>query len=250
MKLNYRDKVILGILLAIVILLLGFFLLIKKTNQEIKDNKAILAEVQQQKDEIDAKIAEIKPLKTKIKATYDETTKLTDDFVAYNDIYNARKADQYMQHFAEDSEVKIKTLSVSDLTVGQLSYYYLKHSVLAEDQLTQADLNGDRQAANEELKAEANALAARTQESVLVSNYSVTVEGDKEKIFDYLKAIEEQDKTIIINSVSLTNVPIGEKAEQKLRESAEGGEIPKATANLTISLYSVYDLSEPNLEAD
>jgi Tfp pilus assembly protein PilO len=250
MKLNYRDKVILGILLAIVILLLGFFLLIKKTNQEIKDNKAILAEVQQQKDEIDAKIAEIKPLKTKIKATYDETTKLTDDFVAYNDIYNARKADQYMQHFAEDSEVKIKTLSVSDLTVGQLSYYYLKHSVLAEDQLTQADLNGDRQAANEDLKAEANALAARTQESVLVSNYSVTVEGDKEKIFDYLKAIEEQDKTIIINSVSLTNVPIGEKAEQKLRESAEGGEIPKATANLTISLYSVYDLSEPNLEAD
>ncbi len=250
MKLNYRDKVILGILLAIVILLLGFFLLIKKTNQEIKDNKAILAEVQQQKDEIDAKIAEIKPLKTKIKATYDETTKLTDDFVAYNDIYNARKADQYMQHFAEDSEVKIKTLSVSDLTVGQLSYYYLKHSVLAEDQLTQADLNGDRQAANEELKAEANALAARTQESVLVSNYSVTVEGDKEKIFNYLKAIEEQDKTIIINSVSLTNVPIGEKAEQKLRESAEGGEIPKATANLTISLYSVYDLSEPNLEAD
>ena len=222
MKLNYRDKVILGILLAIVILLLGFFLLIKKTNQEIKDNKAILAEVQQQKDEIDAKIAEIKPLKENIKATYDETTKLTGDFVQYNDIYNARKADQYMQHFAEENEVKIKTLSVGDLSTGSLSYYYFKPTFLAEDQLKQADLNGDRQAANDEKRAESNALSSRTQETVLASNYTITVEGDKEKIFDYLKAIEEQDKTIIINSVSLTNVPIGEKAEQKLKESAEG----------------------------
>lgn len=249
MKLNYRDKVILGILLAIVILLLGFFLLIKKTNQEIKDNKAILAEVQQQKDEIDAKIAEIKPLKENIKSTYDETTKLTGDFVQYNDIYNARKVDQYMQHFAEENEVKIKTLSAGELATGGLSYYYLTPKFVAEDQLSQADLNGDRQAANDEKKAESVALAARTQETVLTANYNITVEGEKEKIFDYLKAIEEQDKTIIIKTVTLTNVPIGEKAEQKLKEESEGAE-KKASAVLSIALYSVYDLSEPNLEAD
>ncbi|MCR4889592.1 MAG: hypothetical protein K5979_10520 [Ruminococcus sp.] len=249
MKLNYRDKVILGILLAIVILLLGFFLLIKKTNQEIKDNKAILAEVQQQKDEIDTKIAEIKPLKENIKSTYDETTKLTGDFVQYNDIYNARKVDQYMQHFAEENEVKIKTLSAGELATGGLSYYYLTPKFVAEDQLSQADLNGDRQAANDEKKAESVALAARTQETVLTANYNITVEGEKEKIFDYLKAIEEQDKTIIIKTVTLTNVPIGEKAEQKLKEESEGAE-KKASAVLSIALYSVYDLSEPNLEAD
>lgn len=249
MKLNYRDKVILGILLAIVILLLGFFLLIKKTNQEIKDNKAILAEVQQQKDEIDAKIAEIKPLKENIKSTYDETTKLTADFVQYNDIYNARKVDQYMQHFAEENEVKIKTLSAGELATGGLSYYYLTPKFVAEDQLSQADLNGDRQAANDEKKAESVALAARTQETVLTANYNITVEGEKEKIFDYLKAIEEQDKTIIIKTVTLTNVPIGEKAEQKLKKESEGTE-KKASAVLSIALYSVYDLSEPNLEAD
>lgn len=249
MKLNYRDKVILGILLAIVILLLGFFLLIKKTNQEIKDNKAILAEVQQQKDEIDTKIAEIKPLKENIKSTYDETTKLTGDFVQYNDIYNARKVDQYMQHFAEENEVKIKTLSAGELATGGLSYYYYTPKFVAEDQLSQADLNGDRQAANDEKKAESVALAARTQETVLTANYNITVEGEKEKIFDYLKAIEEQDKTIIIKTVTLTNVPIGEKAEQKLKEESEGAE-KKASAVLSIALYSVYDLSEPNLEAD
>ena len=106
MKLNYRDKIILGVLLAVVILLLGFFLLIKPKKADIESDKATLTQVQQQKDEIDAKIAEIKPLQKQIKETYDDTTKLTGDFVAYNDINNPRKIDQYMQHFCEDCEVK------------------------------------------------------------------------------------------------------------------------------------------------
>ena len=102
MKLNYRDKIILGVLLAVVILLLGFFLLIKPKKADIDSDKAELTKVQQEKDEIDAKIAEIKPLQKQIKETYDDTTKLTGDFVAYNDINNPRKIDQYMQHFCED----------------------------------------------------------------------------------------------------------------------------------------------------
>ena len=102
MKLNYRDKIILGVLLAFVIMLAGFFLLIKPKYTDIKDHKASLEKVQQEKKEVDDKIAEIKPLKEKIKSTYDATMKLTDDFVEYNDIYNASKLDQYMQHFAEE----------------------------------------------------------------------------------------------------------------------------------------------------
>lgn len=253
MKLNYRDKVILGILLAIVILLLGFFLLIKKTNQEIKDNKAILAEVQQQKDEIDAKIAEIKPLKTKIKATYDETTKLTDDFVAYNDIYNARKADQYMQHFAEDCEVKVISLQTADLSEGTLDYYYFKHELLGKDMLTQADLNGDMQAARDELTAEEDALKDRNQESVLTGKYTIQVKGTKENIWKYMQALEDQKETILIESVTLQDLYISEKLEdvKKALAAAEGKEDEEeATAQIDISLYSVYDLAEPDVSED
>lgn len=252
MKLNYRDKVILGILLALVIMIAGFFLLIKPKNQEIKDNKGILASVEKERDEIDAKISEIKPLQDQIRKTYDETTELTDDFVEYNDIYNARKLDQYMQHYAEENEVRVETLSASDINTTSLNYYYFTPTFAGEDMLKASDLNGDRQAANKDAKAESDALKSRTKETVLSGIYDISVTGTKENIYSYLKAIEDQGQTIIINSVSLANTAIGERAMQKLAEAdAEAGvEKREATAKINISIYSVYDLSEPDLEAD
>ena len=43
MKLNYRDKVILAVVLALIVLIGGFFGLIKPKSNEIKENKATLA---------------------------------------------------------------------------------------------------------------------------------------------------------------------------------------------------------------
>lgn len=252
MKLNYRDKVILGILLAIVILLVSFFLLIKPKNEAIKTNKDELAKVEAERDEVDAKISEIKPLQDQIRGTYEKTIELTEDFVEYNDIYNARKLDQYMQHFAEECEVRIENLAAADINTSNLSYYYFTPTFVGEDMLNASDLNGDKQAANTEAKAESESLKARTKETVLVGGYDISVTGSKENIYNYLQAIEDQDKTIIINSVTLNGMAIGDKAMEKLEQlAAEAGiEETEATAKINISVYSVYELSEPNVEAD
>jgi hypothetical protein len=260
MKLNYRDKIILGVLLAFVILLGGFFLLIKPKYTSIQDNKEKLVKVEKERDEVDAKIAEIPGLQDEIKSTYEATKKLTNDFVAYNDIYNARKVDQYMQHFAEDSEVKITTLTASDISEATLDYYFFTPTFIGADQLKGADLNGDRQAANTKLSEESDSLKARTKERVLNASYIINVTGTKEGVYNYLKAIEEQDKTIIINSVTINGVFINPEAIEKQAKalSLEISEDQRkqleddaeATAQLNISLYSVFDLSEPNVEAD
>lgn len=252
MKLNYRDKIILGALLAFVILLAGFFLLIKPKYTDIKDSKAELVKVEQEKKEIEDKIKEIKPLKEEIKTTYDETTKLTDDFVEYNDIYNPRKVDQYMQHFAEENEVKILSLQVKELSTSTIDYYYFKPTVVGEEMLKKSDLNGDRQAAMDEDRAESDALKSRTKESIINTTYTINVEGERENIWNYLKALKEQDETIIIDSVSLKSLIIDEDAakEQEDKDAADGKEKSVPQAQINISLYSVYDLAEPNLEAD
>lgn len=260
MKLNYRDKIILGALLAFVILLAGFFLLIKPKYKDIKDHKAALTTAEQERDEVDAKISEIPRLQDNIKDTYDKTMKLTGDFVAYNDMYNARKVDQYMQHFAEEAEVKIMSLSATDISTGSVNYYYFTPTFVGEDLLTAADLNGDRQAANAELSAESDALKDRTQENILSSTYSISVTGTKEAVWKYLEALEKQDKTIIINSVSLNGVTIDVDAYKKmvdaldmeLSEEQEAAleDDAEVSAQFNITLYSVYDLSEPNVEAD
>ena len=252
MKLNYRDKIILGALLAFVILLAGFFLLIKPKYTDIKDNKAELKKVEQEKKEVDDKIAEIPGLKKDIKATYDATQKLTDDFVEYNNIYNPRKVDQYMQHFAEENEVKILSLQVKDLSTSNLDYYYFKPTFVGEDMLKKSDLNGDRQAAMDEDKAESEALKSRNKEQVISTTYTINVEGERENIWNYLKALEEQDETMIIDSVSLKNIIIDEDAakEQEDKDAADGKEKSVPQAQIVISIYSVYDLAEPNLEAN
>ncbi|MDO4863961.1 MAG: hypothetical protein Q4A05_07315 [Ruminococcus sp.] len=260
MKLNYRDKIILGALLAFVILLAGFFLLIKPKYSDIKSDKAALTAAEQERDDVDAKISEIPRLQENIKNTYDATMKLTGDFVAYNDMYNARKVDQYMQHFAEDCEVKIVNLNASDIGTAGLDYYYFTPTFIGEDLLTAADLNGDRQAANAEAAAESNTLKDRTKETILGGTYSISVTGTKEAIWKYLEAIEKQDKTIIINSVSLNGVIIDVDAykaqmdalEIELSEEQEAAleDDAEVSAQFNITLYSVYDLSEPNVEAD
>ena len=251
MKLNYRDKIILGALLAFVILLGGFFLLIKPKYTAIKDNKATLERVKNEKKEIDDKIAEIPGIKKEIKEKYDATTKLTNDFVEYNDIYNPRKVDQYMQHFAEENEVKVLSLQVRELSTANLDYYYFKPSFVGEDMLKKSDLNGDKQAAMNEEKAESEALKSRTKESVISTTYTINVEGERENIWNYLKALEDQDKTMIIDMVSLKNIIIDEDAakEQEDKDAADGKEKSVPGAQIQITLYSVYDLAEPNLEA-
>jgi len=260
MKLNYRDKIILGALLAFVILLAGFFLLIKPKYNDIKADSDSLTQVQAERDEVDAKIAEIKPLQDGIKATYDETTKLTKDFVAYNDINNARKLDQYMQHFAEDCDMKILSLAASDIGESTLGYYFSTPTFVGESQLAEADLNGDRQAAIAEEKAESDSLQARSQSSALTSSYTINAVGTRENIYKYLKTIEEQDKTIIVNSIDLGGMVISPEAYEKQvdalkMELSEGEKAlleddAEFTVAITITLYSEFELSEPNVEAD
>jgi hypothetical protein len=117
--------------------------------------------------------------------------------------------------------------------------------------LKQADLNGDMQAANDEKMAEENALKDRNEEEVLKGNYSITVKGTKENIWKYMQAIEDQDKTIIIKSVTLGDVFISEKLEEMKKALLEAdGKEEEATADIAISLYSVYDLAEPDIEED
>lgn len=246
MKLNYRDKVVLGILLAIIILVAGFFALIKPKMKEIKDNKATLALREQEKAEIEKKIAEIKPLQDDITNMYNETNEIVKVFIDDEKIDNARKVDQYMQHFAEENKVKVKVLNASDVSTGTLSYYYFTKTFPGDGILAQADLNGERLADHAKQQEEATALSARTSESVLQAQYSIQVEGEKEDIWNYLKALEEQKETMIINSVNLSNIEIKEKKDQP-EMTEEEKEQRKPAAQIVITLYSLYELSEPDL---
>lgn len=282
MKLNYRDKVILGIILAVIILIIGFVLLIKPKNEDIKMDKATLATKQEEQADLEARIAKIEPLKDNINETYEETAKLTADFIPLGDVNTVTKLDKYMQYYAEESGVRIDNLEVTSPKEASLDYYYDDDtSVLASDMLSMADLNGEYSEAQNEMLAESTALSQRNVETVVQTQYGVKVTGTKEALWAYLQAVKDLEKTMIVNQVSITDYSFGadsaeensqqtpaeetvtdENAEQPVDNNADAetpvpAQAPEtitidnsntSSIQIVISLYSVYDMPKPNTE--
>lgn len=246
MKLNYRDRIIIGVLLAISIMLVMFFALIKPKNQEIKENKAKLAALQSSQAEVQSKIDEIPGLKTDIKDAHTKGIKFTDTFVDMEDYDDTRKFDRYMQKFAEESEVTITSLAVSAIAPSSLGYYYFVPPVVAEGFRLQYDINGDLRKEINELRKESQALSGRAAAELVKASYTITVTAEeKEKIWDYMKALEEQEETMLINSVTLSNIEI--KEDENAQPSQDNSKkLP--TATFIVSLYSVYEMPVPDTE--
>jgi len=241
MKLNYREKVILGIFLAVVICIAGFVLLVKPKNQAIKDDKALRESKQAEREEVESKIAEIKKLQDQIDTIYTETTKLTDDFVDYDEIYRTEKFDMFMQHFAEESEVKITALNVGSLGEASMDYYYFEKEIANNDLFTSADLNGDRQDEFDKNNAEGASLSERTVEDIMGADYAVSVTGKKENIWNFMKALAEQDETILIKNVGIADYTFGAEPDSKELQGDE-----ESSVTFTISAYSIYEMAKPN----
>ncbi len=247
MKLNYRDRIITGILLALVILLAGFFALIKPKNEEIKANEKTLSDLEVSKKEVVKKIEEIPGLKEDITAAHEKGVEFTKTFVNYKLFENQKLFDQFMQKFAEENEVKILSLSVSEPTEGSIGYYYFTPTFVEGNLLNEADINHKIRDERAELTKESDALGQRAQGDVLQATYTITVEAEEqENIWNYMKALEEQEQTILINSVSLSNIEIKEKEKSQEEEEREEEVLPGASFNITI--YSLFEMDKPNLE--
>lgn len=229
MKLNYRDKVLLGVGLAIFILIIGFIFLIKPKNEEIKEDEKALTAAQEEQADLEARIAKIEPLKTSIDDVYNETSKLTADFVPMSDVNESQKLEQYMQHLAEEAGVRIDELNVSYPKEQELGYYYLEYEDLVSDMRNSADLNGGYAEAYDETFAEQNALSERNVETLIQTQYGIKVTGTREAVWNYMKAVQELKKTLLINEVDIEDYSFGADRQEEEQQNAGNPEEPTAT---------------------
>ena len=72
LKLSYRDKVIFIVVMVILVLVAGFFLLIRPKFEQVELAKETLAQKQQEKADIDAKIDTLPIIIDNLKATAEE----------------------------------------------------------------------------------------------------------------------------------------------------------------------------------
>ncbi|MBP5431757.1 hypothetical protein [Ruminococcus sp.] len=263
MKLNYRDKIIAAIVLAFAVLLLGFFALVKPKYSDIKDNKVKLAQKQTERQDIENKIAEIPGLKKDITNTYTETSKKTEIFVAVDNIGDPIAVDEYLQKLADDNKVRIDSLQVKSPVISDIPFYFYKKDDNLAEARKSADINGRLQEQFNETYAESIALSGSTSEKILSTEYGVQIYGTKKNIGNYLKAIKEFDKALTVKSVSIGDPSFGKNTlkdanindwdglNSEDEQTIQVGDKTiknTQTAQIVITLYSVYEMDEPNVD--
>lgn len=264
MKLNYRDKVILAIVLAAAIIIAGFFALIKPKREDIKKNETKLTEVQAEETKVRNRIALIEPLKTQIDEVHKKADDLTKLFVTKSDIDQTTYLDQFMHEFADKSHVRVTELKTDDTASGALSYYYEPYTEIATSLRESADINGTLQEQVDKDSEEANLIAGRNVETVMSTRYGLTVRGTVKDVYAYMDQIQGTKSAIIITTLGMTNVE--EEEEEKTPASSESEEEtskkssnddPEAKeweddtlvdASIVIQLYSVYNMEKPNTD--
>ena len=263
MKLNYRDKIIAAIVLAFAVLLLGFFALVKPKYNAIQDNKVKLSQKETEKKDIENKIAEIPGLKKDITNTYSETNKKTEIFVVVDDVDDPVAVDEYLQKLADENKVRIDNLQVKAAAVGDIPFYYYKKEDSLAEARKSADINGRLQEEFNKTYAESVALSGATSEKVLSTDYGVQIYGTKKNIWNYLKAIKELDKALTVKSVSMGDASFGRNAvkaagmgdwdgpnseDEQTIQVGDKTITNTQTAQIVITLYSVYEMDEPNVD--
>ena len=253
MKLNYRDKVILAIVLALANILAGFFALIKPKRQAIKDNQVRLEEVQAQETEIRNKIARIKTLQTKIDETFSKADTLTKIFVPKKKIDQTTLLDQFMQIYAEKCEVKA------------LTYYYKPYTEVATALRESADINGNLLENVEKESEESNLIAGRNVETIMSTRYGLSIRGEYQNVMKYIDMIAKEEDAILITAFGMEIFEEDEDAnknpapaageegqnnnqseKEKEKKNLEDNTI--VDASVVIQLYSVYNMEKPNTD--
>ncbi len=258
MKLNYRDRVILLIVIAVVILVGGFVGLIKPRYSDITENKARRDEVQEEWDGLDAKIQQIPTLRESIKQTKASADDLAKNFYSGEDLVNGEligfmkpyQLDQYMQSIVDESKIKVVSMEAGEIADTTLNYYYYTPVVPTTAILDLADLNGNYSTEIKEKFKESDAISQRVPGNLFCQQYGINVKATKENLRSFMTKINEMDKAIRIDSISIADINFGTDPETGKpvagAETIDGEGISQVT--MVLNLYSVYKLDEPVLE--
>lgn len=249
MKLSYREKV--GLLIVVVLAVIIVFVAwpIKTIKANIKAHKAERDTVQVEYDETQRKIAEIPVIEGNINAMYESSKGLSDKFVEHMEnievihyFENLLNKEPYKKSGKNDLEVT-GGLTVSNAGTGTIPFYYYSPDVITYPILEAADTN------NNLLETTDKALYDKTQKALAMSEFesqtvetrTVTVPMKFKK--DALLALEDElaknETGIRISSVAIDDYTFNYVTE-----------IPEdkgySTGSVTFEFYTMQQIQKPD----
>ncbi|MBQ5320109.1 MAG: hypothetical protein J6K17_13540 [Oscillospiraceae bacterium] len=229
LKLSYRDKVIFIVVMVILVLVAGFFLLIKPKFEEVDAAKRTYETKLAEQTRVNEKIATFEGIVKEMKASAQEIEEKQKIFMDEGAPY---VNENYIREAFNEINVQVKSMQTDYTTAGKIDRYIVNpKNILAYDAKIDADLYN-------ELPQEVYDVYNKVKREeypyaiIGVTRMVVTFDPglDLQGAYDAIDRIAEDEKAIILNTIG------SEVAD------VSGGDT-EAEAEATITLYSVFPLN-------
>ena len=230
LKLSYRDKVIFIVVMVILVLVAGFFLFIRPKYEQVNLAKDTFAAKQQEKIDIDTKIDTLPEIIQNMKDIAEEIDEKQEIFLEEAHPY---VNETYIREALSSLNIEITDMNTEYTTASEINRYTVeKQHYLAYDNKINADLYNELP---QEVYDLYNNVEAPVYPNTIigVTNMTVTLNlgnnyNSINRVYDVMDRLAEDEKAIILNSVSAESNP-----------DAENG----AEASLNITMYSIFPLN-------
>lgn len=204
MKLTFRDKAFIMVLVVALIIGGGFSMFIRPKFDEIKRAKDDYASAQTELETVKNRVEAEKNLLSDIDSAYKTAQATAEPFFQEME---PQKLDEYIKGILDDDTVFIDGMDISDLKVEALDYYSYSPLKITYPLLTAADINGTN--------SNANVSVAKPQgESLATYSIKFSWSADRADICKFM------DKILIAEKISLR---IDDIDFQKIDKEDENG---------------------------
>lgn len=229
LKLSYRDKVIFIVVMVILVLVAGFFLFIKPKFESVEIAKAVLAQKEQEKIEIDETINTLPDIIETLKSTAKEIGELQEIFLDEGHPY---VNETYIREIFNGLNIEITAMNTEYTVASGISRYVVNPAhILAYDHKINSDLYNELP---QEVYDKYNGVVAQGYPSAVIGVTTMTVNFNSDielrDAYAVIDKLAEDEKTIILNTIGTADI-------------SEPTEDPSYAMEAAITMYSVFPLN-------
>jgi hypothetical protein len=247
MKLNYRDRIVLTVLIVILVWVAGVMLFIKPAIERLQDSQSALDTAKATRSDLQDRVEADADLPERIVEAYKEVTTMTESFYQIQETQIATRQ--------IDALLAADNITNNDMTISTYNKYklvpyaYVDKSVVADaDAMVDEYMAQGKPLTPETAPAEGEAVAG----PVTIGSYEITLnfEGkidDVQRFCDKMKNSNEQ-KTTMVSSINYKFDT--KKTEGKDGESKEEISDEDVSGTMTLTMMVVKKLPDPNTLAE
>lgn len=211
---SYRDKMIILVISIIIILVAGFFALIKPKYNKLVSDTATYETTKTEWDGIKQKLDAIPTLKDTITQAYNTAKGDAGIFINgamgdVNDTFSIDRVnyvmDQYIQPAIDESNLVTNKMEFGSAGTVKMEYYYYTPNVVTYALLEAADLNGNyAQTVSDELLSQ-TVFTERESAEMIAQNIAINVRGNRENLMTFLDKIKSDKNALLVNKVDIAD---------------------------------------------